>query len=61
MQTGEKKVKETLEIKKAKSEGNIKLLNQLKETLTFQHYYNLDTMTISDMNNYSEVEISRIC
>ena len=35
MQTGEKKVKETLEIKKAKSDGSIKLLNQLKETLTF--------------------------
>ena len=30
-----KKVKETLEIKKAKSDGSIKLLNQLKETLTF--------------------------
>ena len=35
MQTGEKKVKEALEIKKAKSDGCIKLLNQLKETLTF--------------------------
>ena len=35
MQTGEKKVKETLEIKKAKSYGSVKLLNQLKETLPF--------------------------
>lgn len=29
------KIKETLEIKKAKFDGSIKLLNQLKETLTF--------------------------
>ena len=34
MQTGEKKVKETLEIKKGKYDRSIKLLNQLKETLT---------------------------
>ena len=56
-----KKVKETLEIKKTKSDGSIKLLHQLKETLTFSHYYNLDTMTISDMNNYNNVKLSRIC
>ena len=56
-----KKVKETLEIKKTKSDGSIKLLHQLKETLIFSHYYNLDTMTISDMNNYNNVKLSRIC
>ena len=30
-----KKIQETLEIKKAKFDGSINLLNQLKETLTF--------------------------
>ena len=35
MQTEEKKIQETPEIKKTKFDGSINLLNQLKETLTF--------------------------
>ena len=31
----QKEIKETLEIKKVKFEGGIKLLNQMNETLTF--------------------------